>query len=157
MQKIQKELSISKIKELEFAKHIGGKLGTKVQDIKEHTDIVFETGIDYKQIKKIRRSDSEVNENFHWVEIKNVVGGDGWLYAGKNKYIAFELRNWVALIDKSDLQDFITKYVIPVYPSEIIPYHLYRRADRDDLMILIPSIDLCAIAIEIIPKPKYKH
>lgn len=154
---IQKEIVKSKIKELDFAKLVGGKMASKEDDYFNHTDIKIEAGIDLKGIKKIRRSDDSPNENYHWVEIKNTAGYKGWLYAGTNEWVAFETKNWIAICKKENIRSLINLHLINVYATSPLPYHLYKRKDRNDLLTLVPTLDLMGIATEIIKKAKYNR
>ena len=157
LQKIEQSVVIAKLQEHELAKFINGRVTSKQEDYLEHTDIKVEIGIDLKGIKKIRRSDFEANENYHWVEIKNTAGYDGWLYAGTNKFIAFETKNWYGVVEKTDLAKLISKNLINQTSEVPLIYHLYNRKGRQDSLTLVPTLDLFAIAKQIIPKTKYKY
>lgn len=157
IENIELEVIKSKIQELNFANMVGGKLASKKDDYLNHTDIKIEIGIDLKGIKKIRRNDLEANENYHWVELKNTAGYDGWLYAGNNKYIAFETRNWVAIVDKERIKEIVNTRLIKQEATTPIPYHIYKRQGREDSLTLIPTLDLFAVASQIIKKPKYQY
>lgn len=96
-------------------------------------------------IKKIRSSDEFGESTYHWVELMNVNGNKGWLY-GEADYFAFETsRHWV-IVDANVLRDYI---LIEVTNTEIVsqkvPYRVYRRVGRFDKVVMIPTLDLCAL------------
>lgn len=123
------------------------------QDMKEHWDIKVFANIDVKGIKRIDRN-SDFDENFHWVEIKNVLGHNGWVYAENVDYFAFETFDYFILVEKEKLQELIKEKVKKEYvktPREAL-YKLYRRKDRKDLISLVKTIDLIYICDKIIKK-----
>jgi len=118
-----------------------------------HWDVsLFNQKIDVKGLKKKNRNNSKYDDEIHWIEIKNVLGYNGWLY-GEADYFAFELtKSWV-LVSKKDLQEFIhdvCKDKIRTDKPEL--YKLYTRKDRKDVITMVKSLDLCQIATEIIKK-----
>jgi len=138
--------------EEEFAKLFKShKRSSKSQDINEHWDLEISHKIDVKGLKKVRRADSDVNEHFHWVEIKNVHGNSGWLY-GEADYFAFELQSFWVIVSKEDLQNRIAKKTIKTYYDSPTVYGLYQRKGRKDVMTIVPSYDLCSIATAMVEK-----
>ena len=66
----------------------GCKKSTKREDIEDHWDVELSKlneilKVDVKSLKKIDRYDSAPNEDYIWLEIKNVHGKFGWCYAEK--------------------------------------------------------------------------
>jgi hypothetical protein len=123
----------------------------KIDDITEHWDFAS-NGVKYdvKGLKKIKRDDDETNEFYHYIEIKNVNGKTGWLY-GKADYFLFETNRYWISVSKQKLQNFIkenTKKIYVLNPDEAL-YCLYKRNGRNDIITLITTIDLMAIATEI--------
>lgn len=114
-------------------------------DIKKHCDVDVIFRCDVKGLKKIRRSDKEQNEHFHYVEIKNVLGETGWAYAEEVEFFAFELKKYWIIVEKYDLQEFIKNNVEKTFTPSPELYKLYRREGRKDVMTLITSYDLCYI------------
>lgn len=127
------------------------KFSSNEEDQIEHWDVKFETKIDVKGLKKIRRHDSEVNEHIHWLEIKNVQGKPGSCY-GEADFLAFELKNYWIIVSKLDLQNFISKNVKKEWVDKPELYKLYRRSGRKDVLTLVTSYDLCYISSNIIKK-----
>jgi len=132
--------------ESEFAKLFENvSIATKEQDIHEHWDLKIDDlnlKVDVKSIKKENRYDILPNENFHWVEVKNVLGKLGWLYGGADVF-AFELENYWLIIDKKSLQEFISeKCKGKEIGNKKDPYLLYRREGRKDVVVKVKTIDL---------------
>ena len=121
---------------------------TKEEDINKHYD--FTSGdikYDVKGLKKISRADVEPNENYHFIELKNVNGKLGWLY-GEADYFVFELNEYYIVVDKFKLQDFVKDKVSKTFvssPDEAL-YCLYRRNNRKDIITLVKTIDLIIIS-----------
>lgn len=142
-----------KEKEIEFAKLFKTtESSTCKEDRNEKWDIKISSKIDVKGLKKIDRTDPNENEDWHWIELKGNTGKNGWLY-GQADYFAFETFNYWIIVHKKDLQQFINTFVEKdkIYDTKI-PYKLYQRKDRKDLITLISTIDLCSIASSIIRK-----
>lgn len=107
---------------------------------------------DVKSLKRTERSDEHVNENQHYVELKNVKGKPGWLY-GKSDYIAFEkLDSWV-IVDRLKLINFIHLYTQnPKYCFKPILYGIYTRNKRQDEVMLVETKKLEEISTLILKK-----
>lgn len=122
------------------------------EDIKKHVDLKFTVGVDVKGLKKVNRADHEINENIHWVELKNVNGKKGWLY-GEAEFFAFEIKDYWIVVEKAELQKLVAekcKDKIRVSKPEL--YKLYQRKDRKDIITLVTSYDLCYICTKQIKK-----
>ena len=125
---------------------------TKLEDIDGHIDMKISVGIDVKGLKKVRRHDSEANENIHWVEIKSVQGKAGWLY-GDALFFSFELKDYWIVVSKKDLQEFIAEKCKEKIKTEKPDfYKLYQREGRKDIITLVSSYDLCYISTTMISK-----
>lgn len=125
---------------------------TKEQDMFEHWDLGIEVKFDVKGLRKVSRSDNEFNENFHWIEIKNVNGNLGWLY-GKADYIVFETQDYWMIVNRKLLVDFIqTKCAEKIWTLSPAPYKLYTRKERKDVITLVKTIDLSYLAEKILLK-----
>lgn len=121
---------------------------TKDQDIHEHWDLMDNMGYRYdvKAMKKYRRFDPEPTDRLHYVELRNVNGNAGWLY-GKAYYIVFETRSWWIVVRREDLVQFVQGVIWGEDSTEKPePYRLYQREGRKDMMTIIPTVDLLAIA-----------
>ena len=118
------------------------KSAVKSEDIYEHWDLEASIKIDLKAIKKIRRSDSQTNENIHWVELIGNTGQYGWLY-GEAQYFAFELEDYWMIVKAESLRDLIKhKCRHKIYSQIPKLYHLYTREGRKDTITLVKTIDL---------------
>lgn len=141
-----------KAAEQEFAKFIPNPVfATDEQDINEHWDVATPSGIKYdvKSMKRYRRSDPHPTDRLHYVELRNVHGKLGWLY-GKADYIVFETRSWWICVNRAKLAEFIEGVIWGEETTEKPePYKLYRREGRQDLMTVIPTVDLLSLAEDV--------
>jgi hypothetical protein len=139
----------------EFFKNVG--FSDKESDMIEHWDVEIKLKTDVKSLKRIKRSDVEPNEFYHYVELKNVKGELGWLY-GEADLFAFETNEYWVLVDKNDLQDFIAKKTVKSFvknPDESL-HCLYRREGRKDVITMVKTLDLMKIAIYVFDKSETK-
>ena len=128
----------------------------KSQDINEHWDYKVTDGngktykYDVKGIKRINREDGLPNEHYHFIEIKNVNGDKGWAY-GEADFFKFETEEYWITVSKEALQNLIKAKTHKEYvtsPDKAL-YCLYQRSGRKDIMTLVKTIDLMAIATSI--------
>lgn len=140
-------LSDGKIKENEFVELVKKPeheiiLPTTEQDINEHWDVSIDgVKFDIKALKKVNRSDDDVNPEIHWVEIRNVHGNPGWLY-GMADYIAFETdKSWL-IIKRETLVELIDDKLKMVITTEPELYKMYSRYGRYDVLTILPTEDL---------------
>lgn len=163
-----------KLKEVLFAQAIK-KYGDVVpaseeQDKYEHWDIKLEPKdpecplikweaedkdlrFDIKSLKHITRHDEHLNEDFHFVEIKNIRGNPGSIY-GKADYIVFEkFKEWV-IVDRLKLVEFVESYLVnPKYCfKQPLLYAIYTRQNRQDEIMLVETNKLEEISTLIIDK-----
>lgn len=121
-------------------------LATEKENKTEHWDVKLDVHFDVKAIKKINRQDIAVNENIHWVEIKNIIGNNGWLYEGKTDYFSFETDQYWIIVSKVKLQSYIKeKCQKREWTERPELYKLYRRSNRKDVITLVKTIDLIFI------------
>jgi DNA-binding Lrp family transcriptional regulator len=124
---------------------------TKNENIFEHWDI-SDNGVKYdvKAMKKFKRGDLNVTDRIHYIELKNVRGKDGWVY-GKADYIAFETRAYWVIVSRQKLAESINLADMgrSTFPQV---YKLYGRTGREDLMTLVPTVDLIAMSERMIKK-----
>lgn len=116
----------------------------------KHIDLIIETKVDVKGIKKIYRTDQHPDENYHWIEIKNNYGYDGWAFTGDSEFIAFQTKRYFVIVHKEKLKNWIAKNVIKEYVNEPELYKLYIRKDQKGLLTLVKTLDLCFISDKII-------
>lgn len=94
-------------------------------------------------VKKIRSVDEFGESNYHWIELMNINGNEGWLY-GKSNYFAFETKNYWIIVEAEKLRAWILTVVKDpeiTFKKEI--YRVYRRRDRLDKVVMVPTLDLC--------------
>lgn len=146
-------LKNGKDKELLFANLFSSySLSDKKTDIIKHYDVTIgNIRIDVKGLKKVNRWDNDVNENIHWIEIKGITGHLGWLY-GEADCFAFETFDYWVLVSKERLQEFIKTRTIKEWVKEKELYKLYQRPNKQDVITLVKTIDLCFISDAIIIK-----
>lgn len=129
-------------------------LPTKEQDMYEHWDIVtiLEEGkglvrIDVKGLKQL------TEDGQAWIELINVHGDIGWLYAPKLHTIAFERDDCFIFIRREDLIPIVEEKIkefeeingrgLCFLKSELKSYQRYSRvlSGRSDEMIKMPFSD----------------
>jgi len=130
------------------------------QDIHEHWDVAGilpqverDLKFDVKGLKKLQRQQTEYQDDFAWIELKNVRGNKGWLY-GKADYIVFErFQEWL-LVHREKLIKFTEQKLKDLnYNKGRKAYHIYNRVNRKDELTLIPFHDMEKLSFIIrIPK-----
>jgi len=142
--------------ELSVKRNYKVKKATKNQNIYDHIDFYL-TGknketkkdqtitVDIKARKKTSRQDSKFNDEWVWVEIKNVQGRDGWLY-GKSDFIAFEQQDCFLLVPRKTLIEVILSNVRfdldYVQRAAQAKYRIYQRHGRRDQITQVRVADL---------------
>lgn len=118
----------------------------------KHIDFVVygkkEIKVDVKGPKKISRSNTTTDNDFIWVEFKNVRGDAGWLY-GENDLIAFyrEIDTSFYIVKTPELAQLCEELCDDkmVFRSSDALYHKYTRMGRKDVLSLIKFEDLLGI------------
>lgn len=127
---------------------------TKDQDINGHYDLIVSAKIDVKSIKNTDKIEPS-NQNFHWIELQNVQGRKGSLY-GDADYFAFETDFFFILVHKPKLQEWIAdKCKAKQFSNKPEIYKLYNRPGKQDIITIMPTIDLCYLADKIIKKHEH--
>lgn len=120
-------------------------------NIDEHFDYVIERDgkshkVDVKSIKRKSREDTELQDEFLWIELHGVrVDDRGWLYDGKADLIAFELANSFRIVDRLELIALVENLVdfgVKVSSPKDALYKVYSRKSRPDLLTMIKSEDV---------------
>jgi len=103
--------------------------------------------IDVKAKKRISRSDNSEQDEFIWLEFKNVQGKNGWL-SGSADIIAFERAKDFVLVrrkelllwsqGKCDLNSLVTS-------SRDALYKGYSRKGRKDLISIVKMLDILGL------------
>ena len=125
-------------------KEIGEKNGFKVEESSDYENIhghidFFITSpdnkrlsVDVKGMKKLNRSDESVQDEWLFLEFKNVHGNKGWLY-GMAELISFEMKDRFTFIKRKILIDIAEKLVDinkKVFRSSEAKYKTYTRNNR---------------------------
>lgn len=109
----------------------------------DHTDfrLTNEHGtvsMDVKARKKKNRQNKKYDDEWVWIEFKNVNGDDGWIY-GKADYIVFEREFDFVLIPRKKLLNWTLQAMKKHNPEELkaksvnsAKYRLYKRFRRFD-------------------------
>jgi hypothetical protein len=109
---------------------------------------------DVKSRKRISRNDTEVQDEFVWLEIKNTNGGLGSLFGTADR-MAFEMEDCFVIVDRNKLIDFVKEKCnlrkIARKANEAL-YSNYSRAGRKDSLTLIKKEDILKLAKRILSK-----
>ena len=115
-----------------------------------HIDFILTTGdgrkhfLDVKACKKQNRKESSTTEEIVWIEFKNVVGDEGWLY-GSADFIVFERDSDFVITPRKPLVSLCERVV---NKSKIVDnafdamYNLYTRKNRKDQISIIKMQDI---------------
>lgn len=104
------------------------------EDKNSHVDFWWETpkwgriGVDVKGRNKWKRSD-KCYSDIHWIEMKNVYGGKGWVY-GNETYVAFCTRYGVAFVRPQRLIEIYDEKVDKSVLYDYNPMKLYAQYTR---------------------------
>ncbi len=121
---------------------------SKKEDCKDHFDYRFakngkELKIEVKAMKRVSRSQDDGQDEWIWIEFKNVAGDLGWVY-GKADYVAFELQDSFIFVDRKGLAKLSEKIVdfndIVKSPFEA-RRKCYRRKNRPDELVAMIHIN----------------
>lgn len=113
---------------------------SREENIHSHIDFFLEgknktVSVDVKARKKTNRKDSKFNDEWVWIEIKNVRGSKGWLY-GKADFICFENKAGFLLIPRKSLINIVNQHVrfdlSMVEKAYQAKYRIYQRFGRRD-------------------------
>jgi hypothetical protein len=99
---------------------------------------------DVKARKRRTRNDEDAQDDFIWVEFKNVRGNKGWLY-GQADYIAFERASDFIIVDRAELASLCETLVdlsANVIEANKALYKGYQRKGRKDLIAMIKFSDV---------------
>jgi hypothetical protein len=99
--------------------------------------------IDVKARKKISRHQKDFQDELIWIEFKNVLGNNGWLF-GSADFIAFERQNDFVLVARKNLITLCEKIVKKekaTNPADAL-YKTFSRKTRKDELSLIKMDDI---------------
>jgi len=135
---IFKRMAVSRGWELEDA--------PEESNINEHWDFLMKKEnesykVDIKGMKRVRRSDQSVQDEWVWIELHGVRPYDrGWLYDGKADLISFEKMTSFVIVKRIDLIALVEKQVdlkTLVHSPGEAKYRIYNRSGRPDRITLI--------------------
>ena len=110
----------------------------------EEEDGTMTAMVDVKARKRINRNDSEFNDEWLWIEFKNVSGKLGWIH-GVADFIAFETKDSFILSYRKELCDWCLDHVDvknTVPSAQEAEYVAYSRKGKQDLIARILTEDV---------------
>lgn len=112
---------------------------TKANDMNHVDFIVDGKTVDVKGIKKSHKKAQIL------VELKNVLGKDGWCSANGPEFVSFDFGLFFIHVKNADLLNLVKKKCnmktfVPKYEDAL--YKAYSRKGRDDLMTLVSLTDV---------------
>lgn len=119
---------------------------TSYENRVKHYDFEVESyKIEVKAMKAPRRGMAP-DPNMIYVELRNVNGGDGWLY-GDADYLAFEQPDGFLMVRRTELVRLVQRMRSRCRVSRVSGvYHtLYSRANRDDLVMVMHLNDIAGL------------
>ena len=108
----------------------------------------FQFSVDVKARKRKSRSSDEYDDEYTWVEFKNVQGKKGWLYGEADK-IAFEVDEGFLMVDRGELVKWCEEKVDfkkSVQNPYAAIYKVYTRKGRNDLITRIKTEDIRSLS-----------
>ena len=108
--------------------------------------------MDVKSRKRTSRKDKKFNDDWIWLEYRNVQGKNGWL-AGESTHIAFERANEFVLVPRENLFNWSKKAIADHNGGKMTikckaksardaRYKYYTRWERDDLLTQVSYEDM---------------
>lgn len=137
-----KFLRDGKVKEMLLASLIGAKLSTLEDDYKG-VDIELNITIDVKGQKKVLRSDDQVSDLYHWIELRKNSEMPGWVCSGA-MFLAFETAETWMIVDRERLFNWV-KIKLGDYSDTPEVYKRYQR--NESVLTLIPVDDLRSLMV----------
>lgn len=121
----------------------------------EHKDWICSVGsIDVKALKSKNRGSTR-QEDYIWIEFRNNVGDEGWLY-GTQDFVAFEGHEDYVIVRTNDLRELsegLCDIKNRVDSAGAALYKGYSRKNRSDLISMIRRSDLLNINHKVLKKP----
>ena len=123
-------------------------------NVNDHWDLRIEKGaeryrVDVKSMKRLSRSDSDVQDEWIWIELHGVREHDrGWLYDGKAELIAFEKKGAFVIVTRNDLVKLVERSVdmnTTVHSAKAAKYKVYSRPGRPDKITMVETEKLKSI------------
>jgi len=131
---------------------VANKLGlstrkaTFSENVHKHIDWWLDDriSVDVKARKRSSRASTQVQDEWLWVEFKNVSGRPGWLY-GEAYFIALERADGFVLVRREDLvalSEELVDFNVPVTSAAECEYKPYTRRGRKDVISKIRFSDV---------------
>ena len=128
---------------------------SKEADIHEHWDFEivkdgYKRKVEVKAMKRESRGDESLNQEWVWIEFRNVRGEVGWLF-GKANWIVFETADSFLIIDRHDYYQHVRRAVdreAKVESAREAKYKTYTRKGRPDQIAQIRLEDLRKVKLE---------
>jgi hypothetical protein len=146
----------------ELAKERGylPRRSTRAENMFKHVDY-FLTGktkkgekteikVDVKARKKTSRRDNKFNDEWTWIEFRNVQGKPGWVH-GDADFIVFEREKDFVLANRKELVGWLgssknIRYDLPfVKLAKLAKYKIYQRRGRGDEITQIKMSDILGL------------
>jgi hypothetical protein len=139
----------NELKKIAASKRVTIEKSSRLDDMREHFDYFFHykeasKKVEVKAMKKLSRA-GEQQDEWIWVEFRNVQGKPGWLY-GKADLVAFEFRKHFLFVEREELAKLCEQLIdtsVVVKKSHEAKYKGYRRWNRpNELTGMIHNKDL---------------
>ena len=133
---------------------------TREQNMFKHVDYILtgkskkgakiEIKVDVKARKKTSRRDNKYNDEWQWIEFKNVQGKSGWIH-GDADFIVFEREDDFILVNRKELVSWLgaskkIRYDLPfVNLAKLARYKIYQRRGRRDEITQIKTEDILGL------------
>jgi hypothetical protein len=129
---------------------------TREENMHKHIDMFLEgvdegskdsreVSVDIKARKRVSRRDKKFNDDWIWIEIKNVQGRNGWIHGDAN-FIAFERdKDFVVASRKSIVELIESKVRFDlgfVDRAHQAKYQIYQRKGRRDQITQVKMSDI---------------
>jgi hypothetical protein len=112
---------------------------TQKENIVSHFDFIVQgKRVEVKSMKAPRRGQAP-DPNIIYLELRNVEGGDGWLY-GRADFIAFEQERGFLIVSRKELVQLVDRMQSRCRSARTsgLFYTMYSRANRRDLVMILP-------------------
>ena len=132
-------------------------------NIHDHWDLLIEKEaeryrVDVKGMKRLDRYDSNVQDQWIWIELHGVREHDrGWLYDGKAELVAFEKEGTFSIVMRNDLIKLVEQLVdmnTTARSAKQARYKVYNRPGRPDKITMIETEKLASIRWDEWPKQR---
>jgi hypothetical protein len=122
-------------------------------------DFTLEIKIELKKAKWLSREDSKkgLPPDYQYVilELKNNVGGEGWLYK-RADWFMFELESEYLAAKRTEIVNLVDSLDLEMSPTLDL-YKMYRREGRNDLTTVVLTSDIEALESSFrMPRPDIK-